>query len=147
MQLAKKNDSVDVLMPRFSKYPRSGKVWHSPPLYFREIYKMCLAVCHNGLEEGASTHVSIILVLYRDGHVQEQQQPLKERQGSSKCVLGKFRQGNLNIILCQNRPPSRYGAMTELSEQPTFHTHEYIDSRLVNDCLTFNIVYADEYIL
>ena len=29
-------------MPKFSEYRRSGKVWHSPPFYYRGGYKMCL---------------------------------------------------------------------------------------------------------
>ena len=43
-RLMKRNDSVEVLMPKFSEYHRSGKVRRSPPFYYREGYKMCLAV-------------------------------------------------------------------------------------------------------
>ena len=56
-------DRVEVVMPKFSEYRRSGKVWRSPPFFYREAYKMCLAVYANGVGEGASTHVSIAILL------------------------------------------------------------------------------------
>ena len=46
------NDSIKVVMPKFTEYRRSGKVWHSPPFYYRERYKMCLKVYANGVGEG-----------------------------------------------------------------------------------------------
>ena len=63
--LVKNGDSVTFRMPNFSYYRCSGKVWHSPPFYYREGYKMCLAVYANGVGEGAGTHVSLSLFLLR----------------------------------------------------------------------------------
>jgi hypothetical protein len=50
---------MEIIMPSFSlsSYRRSGKVWYSPPFYYGEGYKMCLAVHANGVGAGAGTHV------------------------------------------------------------------------------------------
>ena len=39
-------DKVAVLMPKISEYypNSSGKIWYSPPFYYKEGYKMCLVV-------------------------------------------------------------------------------------------------------
>ena len=50
---------MKVTMSGFSEYRRSGKVWHSPPFYYREGYKMCLAVYANGMGEGAGIVMSL----------------------------------------------------------------------------------------
>ena len=58
-------DSMKVTMPNFSEYRRSGKVWHSPPFYCREGYKMCLAVYANGVMGRTNTHISVVILLLR----------------------------------------------------------------------------------
>ena len=63
--LVKNGESVTFRMPNFSYYRRSGKVWYSPPFYYRKGYKMCLAVYANGVGEGVGTHVSLSLLLLR----------------------------------------------------------------------------------
>ena len=62
-KLQKAGDFVTVKMPNFSEYCHNGKAWQSPPFYYREGYKMCLAVYANGVGEGAGTHVSVSLFL------------------------------------------------------------------------------------
>ena len=64
-KLKKDRDSMNVTMSKFSEYRRSGKVWHSPPFYYGEGYKMCLAVHANGMGEGAGTHVSVEMLQLR----------------------------------------------------------------------------------
>ena len=64
-KLKKPGDSMKVTMSGFSKYRRSGKVWHSPPFYYEGGYKMSLAVHANGVEEGAGTHMSVGVLHFR----------------------------------------------------------------------------------
>ena len=52
-------------MPKFSEYRRSGKVWRSPTFYYREGYKMCLAVYANRVGFGAGSRVSVAIILLR----------------------------------------------------------------------------------
>ena len=51
-------DEVTFCMTDFSMHKQAGKVWHSPPFYFDEGYKLCLAVYANGKGAGAETRVS-----------------------------------------------------------------------------------------
>ena len=53
---------LTIRMINFSHYRQSGKVWHSPPFYYGDGYKMQLAVYANGTGAGAGTHVSIVLL-------------------------------------------------------------------------------------
>ena len=145
-KLEKYDDSVILLMHSFSKYHRSGKVWHSPPFYYREGYKMCLAVHANGVGEGAGTHVSVTLILLK-GECDSAQ-----HQSEGKCPPFHFlpftctlRVGETLLNVCQYKPLSQYSeAVKELGHNETFCTHKYIVSKLVNDCITFSITYCKD---
>ena len=142
VRLEKRNDLVKVTMPKFSEYRRSGKVWHSPPFYYREGYKMCLAVHANGVGEGAGTHVSVTLTLLKGEHGSAQHRPAPSKCDTF-CHKVPTRQKMFNI--CQYQPLSQHSeAIKELSHDEKFFIHEYVVSKLVNDCLTFNIKYYDQ---
>ena len=66
--LKKSGDEVTFCMTDFSMHKQTGKVWHSPPFYFRDGYKLCLAVYANGKGAGAGTHVSVELLQMRGEH-------------------------------------------------------------------------------
>ena len=144
IKLEKISDLVKVSMPKFSEYRRSGKVWYSPSFYY-EGYKMCLAVYANGVGEGAGTHVSIALTLLKREHDSAQ-----HRSGPRKCKrlhkhLVLIIKGQQWLNVCQYQPLSQYSeAIKELSHDEKFCTHKYIISKLVNDCLIFDIKYYDE---
>ena len=138
MKLMKRNDSVDVFMPKFSEYRRSGKVWYSLPFYYRENYKMCLAVHANGVGRGAGTHISVALTLLKGEHDSMKRSVPRKCKKSHVWSIPKEGQKPFNV--CQYQPLSQYSeAVKELSHDEKFCTHEYIVSKLVNDCLTFNI--------
>ena len=61
-------DHVTFFMPYFSMHKQNGKVWYSPPFYFDEGYKLCVAVYANGKGAGAGTHVSVELLQMRGEH-------------------------------------------------------------------------------
>jgi hypothetical protein len=148
MRLEKINDSVQIAMPKFSEYRRSGKVWHSPPFYYREGYKMCLAVHANGVGRGAGTHVSVVITLLKGEHdsAQHQSEPRKCNRLHGKRRL-PF-EGQKWFKVCQYQPLSQYSeAVKELSHAEKFCTHKFVVSKLVNDYLTFNIEYYNECFL
>ena len=55
-------------MNDYSLYKHTGKVWHSPPFYYKDGYKLCLAVYANGKGAGAGTHVSVELLQMKGEH-------------------------------------------------------------------------------
>ena len=143
-KLEKCGDSVILLMHSFSKYRRSGKVWHSPPFYYREGYKMCLAVHVKGVGEGAGTHVSVTLILLK-GECDSAQHQSEGKCPSFHFLPFTFQVGEKFLNVCQYKPLSQYSeAVKELSHNETLCTHKYIVSKLVNDCITFSITYYDD---
>ena len=76
-KLKNNGDSVKFIMPKFSEYRHSGKVWHSPPFYYREGYKMCLAVYANGVGEGVGTHVSVVILHLRGEYDHQLKWPMQ----------------------------------------------------------------------
>ena len=66
--LKKRGDEVIFCMADFSTHKQTGKVWYSPPFYFNEGYKLCLAVYANGKGAAAGTHVSVELLQMRGEH-------------------------------------------------------------------------------
>ena len=145
-KLTKTYDSVKVIMPKFSEYRRSGKVWHSPPFYYREGYKMCLAVYANGVGNIGYTHISVTLLLLKGEHDIVYTHQLVVKCNNRYCTLREtLPEGQKWFNVCQYQPLSRYSkAVNVLSQRYTFCTHKYVASKLVNDCLTFNIEYSDE---
>jgi len=61
-------DEVTFCMNDYSLYKHTGKVWYSPPFYFGDGYKLCLAVYANGKGAGAGTHVSVELLQMKGEH-------------------------------------------------------------------------------
>ena len=67
----------------YSLYRQTGKVWYSPPFYYGDGYKLCLAVYANGKGDGEGTHVSVELLLMKGGlHHQQPIQHPYQYQGS-----------------------------------------------------------------
>jgi hypothetical protein len=151
-RLKKCGDSIKITMLRFCEYRRSGKVWHSPPFYYREGYKMCLAVHANGVGEGAGTHVCVTLMLLKGEHDSAEHDSAQHRSEPRKCdglrIMRRSPFGQQWFNVCRYQPLSQYSeGVKELSHDEKFCTHEYIVSKLVNDCLTFNIEYYNECLL
>ena len=68
MTLSCHGDEVISCMYGYSLYKHTGKVWHSPPFYYEDGYKLCLAVYANGKGAGAGTHVSGELLQMKEEH-------------------------------------------------------------------------------
>ena len=142
-KLEKLGDSVILLMHSFSKYRRSGEVWQSPPFYYREGYKMCLAVHANGVGEGAGTHVSVVVLHFRGEYDDQLSWPKK-----CDCCMGVEEEnddGYFSFDTCTHNRLRRYPAVNEhieIERQVKFCglNNEKI-LHLVNDCLTFCVEY------
>ena len=143
--LVNNGDSVTFRMPIFSYYCRSGKVWHSPPFYYREGYKMCLAVYANGVEEGAGTHVSLSLLLLRG----EYDDKLKFPAIFSSACFHRFtisKSEGLDLLcvhLCNtlNRPVKNE---LKVLQECKFCPLENVVLKLVDNCLTLKISLYNE---
>jgi len=68
MTLKEDGDELIFCMYGYSLYKHTGKVWHSPPFYYGDGYKLCLAVYANGKGAGAGTHVSVELLQMKGEH-------------------------------------------------------------------------------
>jgi len=68
MTLKKNRDEVTFCMNDYSLYKHTGKVWYSPPFYYDDGYKLCLAVYANGKGAGAGTHMSVELLQMKGEH-------------------------------------------------------------------------------
>ena len=83
MTLKEDGDEVISCMYGYSLYKHTGKVWHSPPFYYGDGYKLCLAVYANGKGAGAGTHVSVELLQMKGKH--DDKLRWNEGQGYSYC--------------------------------------------------------------
>ena len=137
-KLKKTGDLMKVVMPSFSKYRRSGKVWHSLPFYYGEGYKMCLAVHANGVGRGAGTHISVAMLHLRGEYDSQLKWPLK-------CDCKHKMRRNLDGVW-------HFFACTLDQYPPIINEHVQIECRIefcslrnekilhtVNDCLIFQV--------
>ena len=130
------DDTIEITMPKFSEYHRSGKIWHSPPFYYMEGYKMCLSVYANGVGAGAGTHVSLGLVLLR-GELDDQLEWSKKLYPPSLCHLiqtpntAKFYVSSWNLAANDKK--------SEVSQEQKFCDLASCRQHLMNDCLTMKV--------
>lgn len=144
MRLTKSSDAVQVVMPRFSEYRRSGKVWHSPPFHYQEGYRMCLAVYANGVGYGAGTHISVSLLLLA-GARQGSQRKLSTQNSCAAHTAPYIREDQEWLKVCAYQPLSQYSqTITELIHKEKFCSQTSNALHFVNDCLAFNIEYAND---
>ena len=142
-KLAKESDSIKVQMSNFSEHRRSGKVWHSPPFYYREGYKMCLAVYANGVGKGAGTHVSVSVLLVRGRYDDQLKWPIPYIQDGMmfEPVDG------LNYFYLSWCAPIQRPELSELKEITRCDRFCPLNStamKLLNDCLTLKVTMLRE---
>ena len=125
-------DSVAVTMPKVSEYHHSGKVWNSPPFYYKEGYKMCLAVSGIKMAFGRCTGGSASIRLLQGEHDDQLKWPTG---GGPPIPLRR-----LNIPW-QCLYFYMYGLEQLQQVKSSYNYLKGMSFVLVNDCLTFNIEY------
>ena len=142
--------SVDIVMPKFSVYRCSGKVWHSPPFIYEEHYKMSLAVYANGVGSGAGSHISVSLfilgrtkqnksVTYEEYHCKEVAMLPEGQQWFRVCLY----QLQIRSTLEEKKMLVPCTYPNELWRVDRFCPLRSGALCFVKDCLTFNVKYAD----
>ena len=134
------HDSVKVVMPKFSEYRRSGKVWHSPPFYYRESYKMCLEVYANGVGEGAGTHCSVSILLL-DIRAVSEYLPNTDCRYASRSLLADI-DGHRLFKVCFCQPMGMFMQILQLNKRDKFCSLMSNNLHSVSDTLTLRISYV-----
>ena len=140
-KLKKMGDSVKFTMPKFSEYRRSRKVWHSPPFYYREGYKMCLEVDANGVGEGAGTHVSVAILHLKGAYDDQFKWPMKScfSHGYVIGTMSCIREGDYQFCVCCSLQHQQVNEHEQVDYYNEFCSLNSKALHLVNDCLTFNV--------
>ena len=128
--------ALTIRMINFSHYQRSGKVWYSPPFYCHPGYKMQLAVYANGTGAGASTHISIALLLMKGEFDDKIPWPVPEKYGSKPHTLPN------TCYLRPDFPIQRVleeEGVRELRRREKFVAHQTVSKRLLNDSIVLKI--------
>jgi hypothetical protein len=130
--LMKDGDILMITMPKVSEYHRSGKIWCSPPFHYKEGYKMCLVVRGVKMESASkSTHLTVSIKLLRGENDDKLRWPIGHK---GRCTMPPL-------------PPLSQCTTSQVSVQMCGLKPEVIStgssSKLVNDCLTFNVWYGE----
>ena len=144
---------LTIRMINFSYYLRSGKVWHSHPFYCHPGYKMQLAVYANGTGAGASTHVSIALLLMKGELDHQLPWPIEGLVVHPSIVSQKSAsEDKLNFVLCPDCIPAdrlqrvlEEEDVRELGRTEEFVAHQTVSERLLNDSIILEIHLTDHY--
>ena len=127
--------ALTIRMINFSHYQQSGKVWNSPPFYCDPGYKMQLAVYAKGTGAGASTHVSIAILLMKGEFDHQIPWPVQETCHTTPDPE----------IYCSIRPafPTQRvleeEGVRELGRNEKFVDHQIVSKRLLNDSILLEI--------
>ena len=144
-KLKKSGDSMKVIMSGFSEYHHNGKVWHSPPFYYRGGYKMCLAVYANGVGEGAGTHVSVGVLLLRGEFDDQLKWATKDNMHKHIITSDEnYSDGYENFLVCES---DQYPLIKECVQINYEHKFCNLNNEkilhMVNDCLTFQLQHGE----
>lgn len=130
------SDLVRIVMPRFSDYCLSGNVWHSPPFYYKEGYKMCLAISAKK-KYGTCKYISISLLLLKgelDDHLKwPMQSPslsLRDSMNPSLMTIPRWH---------SQFEHDRVTDVTDYKELEQHENYQIFDKHLVNDSLIINV--------
>ena len=126
-----------IRMINFSHYQQSGKVWHSPPFYRDPGYKMQLAVYAKGTGAGASTHVSIALLLMKGELDHQIPWPVQREH-----LRVRYKVAMYCCHLCPAFPIQRVlkkEGVRELARDEKFVDHQTVSKRLLNDSIVLEI--------
>ena len=95
-QLRKNGDCIEFEMHDFQKYKEKKEAWFSPPFYYKEGYKMCLAVYPK------MTHVSVSLFLLKGEFDNELTWPISNSSNITIGLLGRSK----SVQICRQCTPS-----------------------------------------
>ena len=151
-QLQPHGPPLTIRMINFSNYKRSGKVWYSPPFYCDAGYKMQLAVYANGTGAGASTHVSIALLLMKGEFDHQIPWPVRGLEICLSIVSQESAsKDRLNFILRHIDTPADplecvldKEGVRELDRMEKFADHQTVNERLLNDSIVLEIYVTDD---
>ena len=143
-QLKTRGDMLKLPMRWFSEYRRSGKVWHSPPFFYRGGYKMCLRASPDGAEkELAGTYITVTLLHLKGEYDDQIQWPMISCTSHKMKLMTK--EGECHFLVCCPLQRQPVGKCLEIDSWHMYcNLARHLDS--TRDCLTFKIEYADCYL-
>ena len=145
-KLKEMGDYVKIKMSNFSEHRRSGNVWHSPPFYYREGYKMCLAVYANGVGKGAGTHVSVSVLLVGGENDDRLKWPMKCCDKVNHYIR-KLPEGRKQFRVCFSSQRLALDDTKKIGHYDKFCDLTSGAFKLVNDSLFFKVEFEDCYLI
>ena len=145
-KLSKLGDHVKIKMPHFSEYRCSGKVWYSPPFYYREGYKMCLAVYVNGTGKGAGTHISVSVLLVGGEFDDRVKWPIQCCDNVNHYIR-KLPQGHRQFRVCFSNPRLAFGIHKQVGHYDKFLGLTSRALKLNNDSIVFKVEFEECYLI
>lgn len=82
-EAVKRGDFANILVSKISEVAESGKVWYSPPFFYRKGYKLCLAlhICRKSFSSSVSESkydISVALCLLKGEYDHQLAWPMQE---------------------------------------------------------------------
>ena len=143
-KLEKQGDSIKILMPDFPRYSHVGNVWRSPPFYYREGYKMCLAVYANGVGKGAGTHVSLSLLLLKGKYDDQLKWPMMFCNKTFHYSMIGDNEGCEEFIVCSGKRHQLVKDHEKIGHCDRFCSLTSNALELVNNSLALSVQFSDE---
>lgn len=137
--LIKSGDSVEMTISKFSEYCRMRKVWHSRPFYFKDGYKMCLAVGVKDMMFGVCSTITVKICLMVGEHDDRLKWPVV-------CPITE--QGGMHLPppCLGSIQPCTYFKVCSMEQLHTTNQEVMSCTRfgksVLNDCISFKVEFA-----
>jgi hypothetical protein len=140
--LKKSGDAVTMTMPRVSEYHRIGKTWRSAPFYFKEGYKMCLAVSVNKMEAGVCTGVLISLCVLKGEYDDQLKWPIGDNTHPACYPPPVLASESDEIPFTETAYFHIYKLQRLTQIEHVLYSEQGSSIYIENDCLTFTVTYS-----
>lgn len=155
LRLRQTGDTLSFRLKEFSCYKQNEEPWYSPPFYYRDGYKMRLVFHANGIGVGASSHISVILLLLKGEFDDQLTWPLvyetQEQKADSVCIAlqpmykHSSEQQTPAHMCCYCTPADRCQRVPDDNNFRTFGSeerfldHRRLDKFLFNDSVVIDV--------
>ena len=153
-RVSKEGDFVNIIVPKISEVARSGRIWYSPPFFYRAGYKLCLALDIRRRENYATPtdySISVALCLLKGDYDHQLVWPMRgcSRYGHFRYFLEE--EADREVTVCDiiaRKMLTRFSVCSNLQKQN--HPAEIEPKELLKDHLCIpkgNIHFANDHLV
>ena len=118
--LKKRDDRIAFRMLKFNHHKSTGNVWHSPSFYYKDGYKMCLAVYPSELRTTKVSNVTLFLLLIKGEYDSDLKWPIQSNFELSVSIIEQQAPVSKEVLM-PSSPSAKVKFCSKCAKLDSFH--------------------------